>query len=221
METGILKALKACMLFEGMHDIEIDMLMDSVNHRLVQLGKNEIYKLAGEPCAHADIVVGGELVCRMTSYSGKQVEVSRLGAGDIIAPAFIFARNNAMPVSVETAGKVSILRMRPETLKQILDTHETVRMNFIRILSDIDVFLTRKMKVLSLFTVREKVGYMLLEEVGKQGSTTIQLDRSRQTIADSFGIQKYSLLRVLAEMEKSGIIRVEGKTITVLDRSKL
>ena len=102
-----------------------------------------------------------------------------------------------------------------------MDTDETIRMNFIRILSNIDVFLTRKMKILSLFTVREKVAYLLLERAGEQGSDEIHLERSRQEIADSFGIQKFSLLRVLSDLEKEGVIEIKGKNIKILDRHKL
>ena len=111
--------------------------------------------------------------------------------------------------------------MTPETLKTLIDKDEDIRMNFIHTLSNIDVFLTQKMKVLSLFTVREKVAYLLLERAGEQNSNTIHLERSRQEIADSFGIQKFSLLRVLSDFEKEGIIRVDGKTIEILDRNKL
>ena len=60
-------------------------------------------------------------------------------------------------MSVETDGKVLLFRMRPEELKRLIDVNDVIRMNFIRILSNIDVFLTQKMKILSLFTVREKV----------------------------------------------------------------
>ena len=94
-------------------------------------------------------------------------------------------------------------------------------MNFIRSLSDIDVFLTHKMKVLSLFTIREKVAYLLLERAGEQNSNIIHLYRSRQEIADSFGIQKFSLLRVLSDFEKEGTIRIDGKTIEILKRENL
>ena len=111
--------------------------------------------------------------------------------------------------------------MQPEALKTLMDTDETIRMNFIRILSNIDVFLTHKMKILSLFTVREKVAYLLLERAGEQGSDEIYLERSRQEIADSFGIQKFSLLRVLSDLEKEGVIEIKGKNIKILDRHKL
>ena len=40
------------------------------------------------------------------------------------------------------------------------------------------------MRVLSLFTVREKVGYFLKEASGKQGSNVVLLDKSRQEIAE-------------------------------------
>ncbi len=60
--------------------------------------------------------------------------------------------------------------MRPEELKRLIDVDDVIRMNFIRILSNIDVFLTQKMKILSLFTVREKVAYLLMERAGEQGS---------------------------------------------------
>ena len=75
--------------------------------------------------------------------------------------------------------------------------------------------------MLSLFTIREKVAYMLLELSGEQGGNEIILKRSRQEIADSFGIQKFSLLRVLADFERDGILKVNGKQITIIDRTRI
>ena len=104
---------------------------------------------------------------------------------------------------------------------ELIDIDPILRRNFITILSNIDVFLTKRLRVLSLFTVREKIGYFLKEASGKQGSNIVQLDKSRQEIAESFGIQKFSLLRTMSELAEAGAIRVEGKRITILDRSKL
>lgn len=216
-----MKALRSCPLFAGMNDIEIELTLGNVSHQLVSLPSHEIYALAGMPCKYVDVVVSGRLICRMAALSGKQVEVSRLHCGNMVAPAFIFSKDRSLPVSVETEGKVQLFRMRPEELKRLLDVEETIRMNFIRILSNIDVFLTQKMKVLSLFTVREKVAYLLMERAGEQGSNEVHLERSRQEIADSFGIQKFSLLRVLSDFEKEGAIEIHGRTIKILNRRKM
>lgn len=217
----MMQVLQKCPLFAGMSTLSIDLALGNISYQIINFAPRDVYTLAGMPCRFADIVLNGSLICRMVSLSGKQVEVTRLRPGNLIAPAFIFAKNNSMPVSVETDSEVTLLRMTPQTLKKLIDDDADIRMNYIRSLSNIDVFLTHKMKVLSLFTVREKVAYLLLERAGEQNSNTIRLTRSRQEIADSFGIQKFSLLRVLSEFEKEGVIRVDGKTIEIIDRSRL
>ena len=173
------------------------------------------------PCRNADIVVSGVLVCRMASLSGKLVEVSRLRVGNLIAPAFLFAKDKTFPVSVETEGEVNILRMSNETFEKLLRSNWQLTENFIRVLSNINAFLTKRLRVLSLFTVREKVAWLLTEMAAEQGSDTITLSRSRQQIADSFGIQKFSLLRVLSDFQKAGAIRVYDRQITIVDRGKM
>ena len=214
----MMQVLQKCPLFAGMSTLSIDLALGNISYQIINFAPRDVYTLAGMPCRFADIVLSGSLICRMVSLSGKQVEVTRLRPGNLIAPAFIFAKNNSMPVSVETDSEVTLLRMTPQTLKKLIDDDADIRMNYIRSLSNIDVFLTHKM---SLFTVREKVAYLLLERAGEQNSNTIRLTRSRQEIADSFGIQKFSLLRVLSEFEKEGVIRVDGKTIEIIDRSRL
>ena len=217
----MLNGLCACSLFQGMSSEDINQLMSLVGYKLVSYKKKDIYLLAGMPCKFADIVIEGQLVARMVSLSGKSVEVSRLNAGDLLSPAFIFAHDNSMPVSVETDKPTLIFRLQPSTLKYLIDTNEIIRMNFIRTLSNINVFLTKKMRLLSLLTVREKVASFILETANKQQSNVIKLDKSRQEIAESFGIQKFSLLRCMSELVEVGAIKVEGKTITILDRSKM
>lgn len=215
-EDVVYAALQKCSLFKDMTQAEIADSLSGFSHRTVDYGKQEIFALPGAPCRYADIVVSGTLVCRMMSLSGKQVEVSRLRSGSMVAPAFLFASNGAMPVSVMTDDKVTVLRMSKEVFENMLDSDSHLRMNFIRTLSDIDVFLTAKMRFLSLMTVKEKVAWLLKERAREQKNRKITLYRSRQEIADSFGIQKYSLIRSLSDLEKEGVISIEGRDITIL-----
>ena len=207
--------------FNGLTAKEIKELLQTVNYKIVEYPAKEIYTLAGMPCKYADFILKGELISRMRGLSGKQVQIDRLKACVLIAPAFIFAKNNAMPVSVETAQHTTIMRMMPSELKHLIDTNERIRMNFIQLLSSIDVFLTQKLRMLSLFTVREKVAYFLMKAAKEQQSRTIKLSNSRQEIADTFGIQKFSLLRCLSEFEDNGAIKIDGKQITILNSDKM
>ena len=221
MEQRVLHALTKCPLFAGMTSVEIEVSMAGVSYSIVNYDSHDIYALTGMPCKTLDIVVRGVLVCRMSSLSGRQVEVSRLREGNLVAPAFILGKDNSMPVGVETDTDVTVLRMQKPVFRSLIGTNEQIRDNFIRVLSNINAFLTHRMRVLSLFTVKEKVAYLLLERAGEQGSNVVHLSRSRQEIADSFGIQKFSLLRVLADFAKAGAIRINGREVTILDRSKM
>ena len=221
MEQRVLHALTKCPLFAGMTSVEIEVSMAGVSYSIVNYDSHDIYALTGMPCKTLDIVVRGVLVCRMSSLSGRQVEVSRLREGNLVAPAFIFGKDNSMPVGVETDTDVTVLRMQKPVFRSLIGTNEQIRDNFIRVLSNINAFLTHRMRVLSLFTVKEKVAYLLLQRAGEQSSNVVHLSRSRQEIADSFGIQKFSLLRVLADFAKAGAIRINGREVTILDRSKM
>ena len=221
MEASMYEILTNSPFFNGLTAKEIKELLQTVNYKIVEYPAKEIYTLAGMPCKYADFILKGELISRMTGLSGKQVQIDRLKACVLIAPAFIFAKNNAMPVSVKTAQHTTIMRMMPSELKHLIDTNERIRMNFIQLLSSIDVFLTQKLRMLSLFTVREKVAYFLMKAAKEQQSRTIKLSNSRQEIADTFGIQKFSLFRCLSEFEDNGAIKIDGKQITILNSDKM
>lgn len=220
MKESIFVTLQKCTVFEGFTPEEIREALSMVSYRMVELAARETYVLAGMPCRYADIIVEGEMIARMSGLSGlsgKQAQIERLGESMLIAPAYIFAHHNEMPVSVETSKKTTLLRMRPSELKLLIDTDERIRWNFIQHLSRIDIFLSQKMRMLSLFSVKEKVAQYLIKMATEQQSRTIRLDVSRQEMADIFGIQKFSLLRCLSEFEEKGAIRIDGKTITILN----
>ena len=213
MEVSMYETLANSPFFNGLTAKEIQAILQTVNYKIVEYPAKEIYTLAGMPCKYADFILKGELISRMTGLSGKQVQIDRLKACILIAPAFIFAKNNAMPVSVETAQHTTIMRMMPSELKHLIDSNERIRMNFIQLLSSINVFLTQKL--------REKVAYFLMKVAKEQQSRTIKLSNTRQEIADTFGIQKFSLLRCLSEFEDNGAIKIDGKQITILNSDKM
>ena len=221
MDERIIAALTRCPLFLDMDNHDIDLLIEHVAQRRVILKKGEIYTTAGMACRYADIIIKGELATRMTGKSGKEVEVSRLERGNIIAPAFIYAKHNNMPVTVIASTDTEILRMEPSELSRLIGEYPQIRNNFISTLSNLNVFLTRKIRTLSLLTAKEKIARLIIEESLRHKSAKISLNKSRQEIADSFGIQKYSIIRALDDLINEGAIQVKGREITIIDRGKL
>ena len=61
MDKIIIKALKACSLFDDLSETEIEQVMSEVNYSLLKYNKKDIYVSTGEHNSFADIVISGEL----------------------------------------------------------------------------------------------------------------------------------------------------------------
>ena len=194
--------------------------MHRVRYRVQTYEKGEIFALAGSPCRHANIVIDGELSAKLISPSGRVVRMGMHHSGKMLAPAFLFANDSHYPVTIEAESMSRVLRLSSEDLQLLIQADERIAINYVKMLSNIIAFLTNKVGTLSM-TVREKTEALIKKEHRLQGTNPIFIKKSRQQLADEFGIQKYSLQRCLHEMQAEGIIRIEGKHIHVLDAAKL
>ena len=208
MERNILKALLLCPLFKGFTLEEIEHYMANAPYRLVRLDKKENFTLTGEPSHHVDIVILGALNAKMFVSSGKSVRMTEKTSGSILAPAYIFSCDRSAPVTYEATKPTTLLRMSPATLRHLMNTNEQILMNFIQLVSNTCGSLVKKVRMLTLHTVREKVAIFLLKEAKRYNS-------------DSFTLTKFSLQRSLKEFANEGIISLNGKNIEILNKSAL
>ena len=194
MDIETLEGIRKCPLFEGLTDNEIIDLMHTVRYRVIRLYKGDFLFVAGDDCLHANILIDGEVVAYLDGASDRHIRMSTL---------------------VQATTNTKVLRILSADFERLLELDSRLSKNFTVILSNLIAGLTKKVEML-LSSVRDKVVFFLREEQRRQQSNTIQLSMSRQELADHFGIQKYSLQRALNELQESGAIRIDGKTIEIL-----
>ncbi len=215
MDIETLEGIRKCPLFEGLTDNEIMDLMHTVRYRVIRLYKGDFLFVAGDDCLHANILIDGEVVAYLDGASDRHIRMSTFHAGNMFAPAFLFAQDRRYPVTVQATTNTKVLRILSADFERLLEQDSRLSKNFTIILSNLIAGLTKKVGML-LSSVRDKIIFFLKEERRRQQSNTIQLSMSRQELADHFGIQKYSLQRALNELQESGAIRIDGKTIEIL-----
>ena len=215
MDIETLEGIRKCPLFEGLTDNEVIDLMHTVRYRVTRLFKSDFLFVAGEDCLHANILLDGEVVAYLEGASDRYIRMSTFHAGNMFAPAFLFAQVRRYPVTVQATTNTKVLRILSADFERLLELDSRLAKNFTVILSNLIAGLTKKVGML-LLSVRDKIIFFLKEEQCRQQSNTIRLSMSRQELADHFGIQKYSLQRALNELQESGAIRIDGKTIEIL-----
>ena len=215
MDIETLEGIRKCPLFKGLTDNEIIDLMHAIRYRVIRLYKGDFLFVAGDDCLHANILIDGEVVAYLDGASDRYIRMSTFHAGNMFAPAFLFAQDRRYPVTVQATTNTKVLRILSTDFERLLELDPRLSKNFTFILSNLIAGLTKKVGML-LSSVRDKITFFLKEERRRQQSNTIQLSMSRQELADHFGIQKYSLQRALNELQESGAIRIDGKTIEIL-----
>lgn len=212
--------LSQCPVFRGLSEGESKRLLDEIHYQIKSYQKDEIVVLAGDEVKNLLIILSGSVRGEMIDYSGKTVKIEDIEAPKPLAAAFLFGKENRYPVTVTANNETRILAVPvPEFLK-ILQLNTTLLRNYLNSISSRAQFLSQKLHFLSFKTIKEKVAHFLLKEAGERFHS-FELKNTQQQLADLFGVTRPSLARVLGDMQANELIKIERKTVTLLDKEAL
>jgi len=212
--------LTICPLFKDMSKEEHDQFLQRNVKAVINYKKGEIVVRQGEVINYMYLLVKGIVRTQMITQEGNAVEIEMLEAVMPLAPAFIFANNNKYPVDVITMEPCTFLKIPKSDWLNEMIHNEKLMINFLTLNSNLAVFLSMKLQMISLKSLKYKLAIFLLEKTTPEKNYFI-LKRTRTQLAEYFGVQRPSLARTIKEFENEGIIKTDGRIITILDRNKL
>lgn len=99
------------------------------------------------------------------------------------------------------------------------DHHKLVIRNLLDIQARNNLQMTKKLHIITNTTLKQKLALWLMEVSG--GKPKAVMDMNREELADYLGVTRPSLSRTMMEMQKQGIIRIEGRTVWLEDMDEL
>ena len=209
-----------CPVFRGISEKETKNLLEKIHFQIKNFAKEEIVLVAGEPARNLYIIISGSVKGEMIDYSGKTIKIEDIEAPKPLATAFLFGKENKFPVTVTANNEVQILSIPVAEFLKLLQINQQILKNYLNIISTRAQFLSQKLHFLSFKTIKEKMAHFLLQNAGEM-LHSIEIKNTQQQLADLFGVTRPSLARVFGEMQKEGLIKIEKKTVTLLDKAKL
>lgn len=210
----------SCPLFFHLSRKEIEEILDRsvVETRVVDKGNHLVRQ--GDTIQFLYLLMDGLVRTEMVTKEGNVLEIEFIEPVRPLAPAFLVATENRFPVDVITAEK-SVLYMIPKSmwLKELMMS-ETLLTNFMKVNSNMTVFLSKKVQMMSIKSIKGKLSLYILENTTPQNNA-FMLKRTQTQLAEYFGVQRPSLARSLGEMIREGVISLYKRKLTVLDRRKL
>lgn len=207
-------------LFRGCNPASIENLFSGIHHQVKKVKKSEIIAFRGEPCDRLMIPLNGSVRGEMEDFAGKILKIEDIQALKPLSIAFLFDNEGKFPVNVIANEDVSVLIIPKASVLELMRKEPIFLSNFLHLISNRANFLSHRIWFLSFKTIREKIAHYILEKL-KPDTYILETKQTQQEIADYFAVSRPSLARVLAEMEEEGMIRMERKSIVVLDKQKL
>lgn len=211
------EAISRSELFSGYSLEELEVLLEQIPGKHKSYPDGSLIAQAGDLINALHLVLSGSVRGEMMDLSGKVIRIEEIPASRILAPAFIFDARPAFPVNLQASGEVLLYSIPREDFLALMQSQRRILENFLRLVSGRGRFLSGKIRLLSLSSLRGRLAYYLLEQSRQQGSTTIRIEHSQNQLSEMFGVARPSIARSLGELRKEAYIATRGKEIEILD----
>ncbi len=208
-------------LFKSLKLSEVESIFSAVKLTKTYFKKGDILTLQDEPCNRLIILLKGSVKAEMSAPSGKVIKVEDIAAPNPLAIMFLFGQNNRFPVQVTALEAITALVIPKQSVLKMLSMNEVVLTNYLDISANFAGKLSKKLHFMSFRTIREKLAMYLIELAQQNSQNIVELDRTKSSLAEYFGVSRPSLERELTNMQEDGLILSEKKKITLIDIDKL
>ncbi len=201
-------------------DEERDLFPPDFVFSIKSFPKNDVVFRQGDLCDALNILMSGSVKTEMITENGNIMGIEIIKAPRPLAPAFLFSSNNRFPVDVITLEEVEILRIPKNEVVRLMTLRPDFMQQFLTHNANRTQFLTNRLQLLSIKTIKGKIAHFLLEQADEYGDTFV-LNRNQTELADFFGVARPSLARSISEMIQDGIITYAKREYKILDYKKL
>lgn len=225
MDLKLHSAITNCMLFEKMDNEELSMLLDCLKPRIRKFSKNDIANVAGEPFEGIGVVLSGQAAVVKESAAGNRIILAMLKPGDLFGEMAAFSGSSKWPATVIAQTACSIMYIPPDKIigqcERACQSHRTLIMNMLGILSKKALTLSRKLEYLSIKSMRGRIANFLLEQYKKTGQTTFLLPMNRNELADFLNVSRPSLSREMCKMRDEELIDFHRSSVQLKNIGEL
>lgn len=216
-ESRIRSLLVNLPLFREMEEEEIERVARGTQQLNVSRGQMLFQK--GDPCHGFHLLVYGQIKLAFTSPQGTEKVVEIVGPGQSFGEAIMFM-DKPYIVFAQALADSLLLHVSKKTVFDELARDPRFAKKMIAGLARRLHGLIGDVEAYSLRSGAQRViGYLLREEEGELANRSFEvtLPTSKGTIASRLNLTPEHFSRILHELSEAGLIRVEGRTVHILD----
>ncbi|HEY3275737.1 MAG TPA: Crp/Fnr family transcriptional regulator [Syntrophorhabdaceae bacterium] len=216
--SKIVSFISNATLFRGLPEAQIERLVrisQTFNYK-----RGEIVFSEGEPAAGLYILYLGRMKIYKLSFEGKEQILHIIEPGEPFGEVAVFL-GASFPAYAEALEESKALFFPRDSFVSLIKEDPYLAMNMLAVLSQRLKYFARLIEDLSLKEVPQRFAAYLLYGSDESGRDYVHLNITKGQLASLLGTIPETLSRILGKMVLEGLIEVQGRKITVLDRKAL
>lgn len=217
--------LSQCSLFKQIKQTEYSTLLPCMHYYTKNFRSNEYIFFAGDTVNYIGVVLTGALEIIKENPAGSKHIIDFLRPSHVFAEGIVCTAARVSPVTVRAKEDSTVLFIPYERIIRSCGNscnfHIQLIQNMMMLLGEKNYNLNRKIELLNLKGMREKLATYLLYESQRQGAMTFQIIPNRNELADYLNVSRTSMCRELARMKESGILDYYLNTFKILSLDEL
>lgn len=209
--------LKKIPLFAGLGEDDLRIL-EAIG-RVREYPRGDLLFSEGERATGFYVVLDGKVKIYKLSTEGKERILHVVAAGGTFAEAAIFG-DGLYPAYAETLQKARLLFLPRDSFLELLKGNGRIAVNMIAGLSRFLRQFAQQIEELTFKDVPSRLARYLLDLSGGNNGS-VELPISKSQLASNLGTVSETLSRTLRKLSDEEIIRVNGKSVDILDSERL
>lgn len=164
--TDYFSSIFQCPLCDSVPMDERDDFLRDVRYSIKRYGKGDMLVAQGSVYEMLYIVIKGEVVTEMSDEKGEFVKIESIKAPNPLATGFLFATDNSSPVTALAKTDCVAILIPKENVFLLMSKYQDFMKAFLAYISNKVAFLSEKLRLASLRSIRAKLGYYVLKESG-------------------------------------------------------
>jgi CRP/FNR family transcriptional regulator, dissimilatory nitrate respiration regulator len=206
------------MLFKGLPEKQLKELSGILMNCSFKRGQTIFSD--GEDANGFYVLRSGRIKIFKLSYEGKEQILHIIGPGEPFGEVPVFA-GEKFPAYAETMEESDAVFFPKDTFTGLIKKDPLIAMNMLAILSKRLKLFTRLVESLSLKEVPQRLATYLLYLRHDTGKDSVDLTIAKGQLASILGTIPETLSRILSKMVNQNLIRVQGRTIKIVDMKAL
>ena len=194
------------------------------NSTMSSIKEGDFFFFQGDSAEYLYILTKGRVKLLQSSPNGKQVNIRTIQPWEMFAALGAVHRDATYPASAQAMQDSDALVIRSDFMRKLMQTRPYLAVGLTRLMTALIQDIQARYRELATERVEQRIARTLLR-LAAQGNPNkrqdVEMEYSRQDLAEMAGTTLFTVSRTLSEWEKSGLVEAGRERIRIKDPDEL